>query len=117
MGIDSIFYDTSLNKFYINNAIGNFSYKYFIKNRNALESFKKANDFCKKFDLDNNAINEFIAFSTKEGITGNKLNNQEAIYLKTRIKALIARMIWGETGYHMVLNQNDPTILKSQELF
>ena len=116
VGIDSIFYDTSLNKFYINNAIGNFSYKYFIKNRMALSRYKKANDFSKEFELDNNTLKEFMAFSLKEGVSGNKINIQEALYLKTRIKALIARMMWGETGYHMVLNENDSTILKSKEL-
>ena len=116
IGIDSIFYDTSLNKFYINNAIGNFSYKYYLKNRGFLGKFKDASEFSNKFEPENSVLQEFMAFSEKEGIIPYKLNNKEVLFLKTRIKALISRILWGETGYHMVLNAKDPTILKSKEL-
>jgi carboxyl-terminal processing protease len=116
IGIDSIFYDTSLNKFYINNAIGNFSYKYYVKNKTLLAKFKDASEFSNKFEPENSVIQEFMAFSEKEGIIPYKLNKEELLFLKTRIKALISRILWGETGYHMVLNAKDPTILKSKEL-
>jgi carboxyl-terminal processing protease len=116
IGLDSIFYDTSVNKFYINNAIGNFSYKYYVKNKSILSKYKQSNEFCNNFELENSVIKDFMAFSEKEGIMPYKLNSTEIVYLKTRIKALISRILWRDSGYHMVLNENDPTILKSKEL-
>ena len=116
IAIDSILYDTSLNKYYANNAIGNYSYKYFIKNRTILSNFKKPNDFISNFELNNNDIKEFISFSEKSSTVSYKPTNQEILFLKTRIKALISRILWGETGYHMVLNEKDPTVIKSKEL-
>ncbi len=116
IGLDSIFYDTSVNKFYINNAIGNFSYKYYVKNKSILSKYKQSNEFCNNFELENSVIKDFMAFSEKEGIMPYKLNSAEIVYLKTRIKALISRILWRDSGYYMVLNENDPTILKSKEL-
>jgi carboxyl-terminal processing protease len=116
IGLDSIFYDTSVNKFYINNAIGNFSYKYYVKNRSSLAKYKQPNEYCNNFELENSVIQDFMKFSEKEGIMPYKLNSAEIVYLKTRIKALISRILWRDSGYYMVLNENDPTILKSKEL-
>lgn len=112
VGIDSVMFDSSLNKFYFNNAIGDFSYKYYIKNKNAMSGFKDANEFCRNFNITNNTIADFVAFCKKQGIPAQTPTVKVSEFLKIRIKALVARMIWREAGYHIVLNDQDPTVVK-----
>lgn len=110
--IDSTLFDSSLNQLYEKNAIGNFSYRYFIAHKEALIKYKSVSEFNQGFSLDNTIIKELQTFAASNNISIN-LKSQSAIeFAKIRIKALIARIAYGESGYFFILNNNE-TIYKT----
>lgn len=110
ISLDKIWFDSSLNKLFEKNTIGNFSYRYYIANKTEINKYKNMIDFDNGFNLDNSIINELEKFAITNQVTV-KLKNTESIHFtKLRIKALIARIAFGETGYFYVLNRNEPII-------
>jgi signal transduction histidine kinase len=69
-------------------------------------------EFNQGFSLDNSIIKELQTFAASNNISIN-LKSQSAIeFAKIRIKALIARIAYGESGYFYILNNNE-TIYKT----
>lgn len=105
--MDSILFDTSLNRLYEKNTIGNFSYRYFMGHKQEITQFKTMQDFLSSFRLDNNIINQLEAFATTNNVTINLKNKAAIDFTTNRIKALIARIAFGEPGYFYVLNSDE----------
>lgn len=105
--VDSSFYDSSINRLYFQNTIGNFAYRYYINNREKINEYKTVQAFYNQYSINETVINELKSFSSKYNnpISLNKNSSRE--FTKTRIKALIARIAFGETGYFYVLNRTD----------
>ncbi len=101
------FADTSINKLYTNNIIGNFAYRLFLQEKNKLESFKSAEEFNKEFNISSDSFMNLIRFAKENGSTEIVLNNEAKSFVALRIKALIARIIWNDEGYFKVLNGAD----------
>ena len=105
--IDSTLFDSSLNKLYEKNSIGNFSYRYYIAHKVEISKYKTVNEFETAFKIDDSTIKELQQFATSNNVTIT-LNSKSALdFAKTRIKALIARIAYGESGYFYILNKNE----------
>lgn len=109
VAIEAIWLDTSLNKLYEKNTIGNFSYRYYIAHRAEIDKFSTINDFEKDFQPDLSIINELEQFAAANQVSL-KINTTTLAFTKQRIKALIARIAFGENGYYYVLNKNEEVI-------
>jgi carboxyl-terminal processing protease len=107
VGLDTTYFDTTINKFYLKNTVGNFAYKFYINNRSLLQKYKNANEFINGYQFPANFFESLIQFAKKDSIQITNINTPSRDFLQTRIKALVARIIWGETGYYQVLNSED----------
>ena len=107
VAIDAIWLDTSLNKLYEKNTIGNFSYRYYISHKAEFNNYKNMYDFESGFNPDHSIIKELEQFASTNQVSLNINNNAALAFTKQRIKALIARIAYGETGYFYVLNKNE----------
>jgi carboxyl-terminal processing protease len=67
------------------------------------------------FEVTNEVLAEIIAFAGIE-MQLSELNESTRTVLATRIKALIARNLWGEQGLYPILFEKDPMVLKAKEL-
>jgi carboxyl-terminal processing protease len=105
--IDSTLFDSSLNKLYEKNSIGNFSYRYYIAHKLELSKFKTVNEFESGFKIDDVIIREFQQFAASNNVSINLKSKSALEFAKTRIKALIARIAYGESGYFFILNNNE----------
>jgi carboxyl-terminal processing protease len=106
--IDSTLFDSSLNKLYEKNTIGNFSYRYYIAHKVELSKYKTVNEFENGFKIDDSIIRELQQFGASNNVSINLKSNSALEFAKTRIKALIARIAYGESGYFFILNNNEP---------
>lgn len=113
VALDTTYFDAGINKFYVNNTIGNFSYNYFIENKNAFKKYKSAADFVANFNLPENILDRLEQFAMRDSIKASPTNANAKQYLKTRIKALIARILWDENGYYQVINGDDETFRRA----
>jgi len=106
--IDSTLFDSSLNKLYEKNTIGNFSYRYYIAHKVELSKYKTVKEFENGFKIDDSIIRELQQFGASNNVSINLKSNSALEFAKTRIKALIARIAYGESGYFFILNNNEP---------
>ena len=110
IGVSSIWLDSSINKLFEKNTIGNFSYRYYIAHRREIDQYKNMFDFESNFNLDNLKISELEQFAANNQVSLTINNSASIIFTMLRVKALIARIAFGETGYFYVLNKNEPII-------
>ena len=96
-------------KLYENNTLGNFSYRYFMINKEKITQYKDFKQFEAGFSLDNTVIDELIKFGASNGSSISLKNPQTIAFTKNRIKALIGRIGFGESGYFFIVNANDKT--------
>lgn len=67
--------------------------------------------FQKKFDLNEQTLNEFKAYATQNGLRGSTQEwNTAQKEISRFLKARIAKHLFDDKGFFTVLNQNDPTI-------
>ena len=109
---DSTLYDTSINKLYANNAIGNFSYRYFLSQRQRLTQYRSIEEYISGYEVTDKAVEDLIKFSNNPELQYRLLTKTSVKFLKTRIKAMMARIKWNESGYVQVLNDGDENIAK-----
>ena len=113
--IDPVLFDTNLNALYQKNIIGNFAYRYFLNNNGKIKAFADAAAFASGFNVDDNVIKQLMNFAQNQGIIV-KLNSPASInWTKQRIKAMVARIAWNETGYFQVLNKSDDGFVRAVE--
>jgi hypothetical protein len=56
------------------------------------------------------AVEDLIKFSNNPGLQYRLLTKTSVNFLKRRIKAMMARIKWNESGYVQVLNDGDENI-------
>jgi carboxyl-terminal processing protease len=114
--LDTSFSNDYLTKVLTQQTITEFSYNYFNRNQDKLRAFKTVESFKAGFTVDDKIYDDFIAYNTKNKITGTpeqiKLSSTPA---RLRIKALIARELWGETGFDSIVNGEDETFEKGYQ--
>ncbi len=87
-----------------------FSLSYVDQNRNELLGvYVDVTTFKTSFEVDEKLSNELIEFAMNEGIDENEEQYEKARELiSSRLKALIARGLWGTSAYYEVYNELDP---------
>lgn len=93
-----------------------FVYQYFSENRSQLENYKSAGEFEDKFLFGTTLYNRFVEFATsrlpEETLSANNISKSKA-ELSVYIKAIIARQLFGNEGFYVVMNDSDDAILKA----
>ena len=75
------------------------------------KKYKDFKAFDKKFEIDDDFMNEVLALAEKEKIAFNEEQYERSLpLLKTQLKALIARDLWDMSEYFQVMNTTDRTV-------
>ncbi|MEY4928150.1 MAG: hypothetical protein RI894_2588 [Bacteroidota bacterium] len=105
------------NKYYgeIAGLSSEFTYNYFAKNIESLKSqYKTVEDFAAKYAVSDEIVANFVAFAEKNKV---KRNPSQLVAcsraLKTRMKAYLARQLFGEKGFYYIMNAEDNTVRKA----
>lgn len=113
--LDPAYTDTSLNKLYRNNIIGNFAYRLYLKQKNSIKQYESVDQFKDRYIVSNDVIEQLISFAKENGSSEIHLENDAKSFISNRIKALLARMTWNDEGYYQILNTSDKTMIKALE--
>lgn len=91
-------------------ALNAFSLSYVDENRaSLLGTYPDVQAFKHNFEVDKKVAKELVQFAKKEGIEENEAQFEKAAPLiSARLKALIARGLWGTSAYYQVYNDLDP---------
>lgn len=104
-----------LNTYYIhlNQQIPSFAFRYVDSNREALEE-TGLEEFAENFKVSETLLNGFHDFALKQGVKKND-KSWKAVQkeISQSLKANIARYLWSETGFQLVMNRDDPAVKKA----
>ncbi len=99
-----------------NGIINDFAFDYADKERKKLNEFKSAKLFNETFIITDELYQKFVDYSKKNKVVANLSQIKASSELiKTQLKALIARNIWGNEGYYPVIQRKDNVIKKALE--
>ncbi|HNW97622.1 MAG TPA: S41 family peptidase [Bacteroidales bacterium] len=95
-----------------------YAFDYVDKNRKTLKAtYPDADVFLNKFYVDNSILNEFVAYTEKNGIKkdteGFSLSEKN---IKTYLKAFIGRNLYNDKAFYPTLYQTDKTVQKAIEV-
>ena len=94
--------------------VAEFAIRWIGKNRSNLP--KDAVNFNKKISISDTDLNDFISYARARGFKDKEVNIKRVEpELKTFLKARIGRQLFGDKGYYIVMNSEDPALLKAME--
>jgi carboxyl-terminal processing protease len=97
-----------------NSEFNSFVYNYYLQNKTRIDQYKSANEYTAGFngaELWNNLLtNMNDSFRLKSA------GAKEKDMIQQRLKALLARFKWRNTGFYQVLNNEDTAVKKALEL-
>ncbi len=103
---------SSLNKIFSKNTINWFVYKFYLRNRSYFDNFKTIRAFEQAFQLNNAQWSELETYLKSDTL---KMPQSDIAKkeLALRIRALMARQLFGSAGYYEIMNANDETFEKA----
>ncbi len=111
-------YDSlELNTYYIqlSQHIPGFVFRYLEQQREALSGMG-LETFVSSYSVPSELRQQFLAYTRRNGLAYDATNwRRVQSKVAIQFKAHIARQLWGETGYRMVLNQSDPAVAAALE--
>jgi carboxyl-terminal processing protease len=116
VGFDTNRFSKSITALYVNGSLGNYIYEYYIHHLPEFRTYKDAADFSARFNKDDELWQGLSNYVKKDSISLNTMPAADKALLRTRIRALLARLAWRSEGYFMLMNQTDPVIKKALEL-
>jgi len=108
--IDTSQSSTYFSKIVRKGTLNTFSLSYVDENRGELlGTYPDVATFKASFEVDNKLDRELIQYAKKDGIEDDEDEFEKAnILIDARLKALIARGLWGTSAYYEVYNEIDP---------
>ena len=92
----------------------NYVYNYYLLHKQQIDQYATATDYASRFnsaDMLNSIIN-----SAPDSLRLKNISLKEKELLQQRLKALLARYKWRNSGFYQVLNNDDLVIKKAVEL-
>jgi carboxyl-terminal processing protease len=110
--------DTTGSKQLANNVLGNsnlnsFVYNYYLQHKQAIEKYATATDYTQGFNNTGEMWSDLLKYAVKDSFNFNSVNGKEKELLELRLKALLARYKWRNSGFYQVLNNDDPVVKKA----
>ncbi|MEM9022980.1 MAG: S41 family peptidase [Bacteroidota bacterium] len=106
-----------LSKLRYQGLINQYAFEYADKHRDALSGFGEVATFRKRFSVSGNLMDEFLQFADSNGVVpGSGELGRSSAQIELQLKALIGRHIWQNKGYFPILNEQDETVRKAQNV-
>ena len=116
VGFDTNRISKSITSLYLNGTLGNFVYEYYIHHLTEFRQYKDAADFSTRFNKDADVWRGLGNYVSRDSVSLASISGPDKQLLQTRIRALLARLVWRSEGYFMVMNQSDPVMKKALDL-
>ncbi len=112
--------DTSRQRLQVNSLLAstsfnNFIYNYYLQNRKKVEQYATADVFVKDFTFSDADWTSFVGYASKDSVNLSTTGIVEKQVLLQRLKALLARYRWRNSGFFQVLNADDAMVKKGLE--
>lgn len=89
-------------------------YNYYLQHRQKLDQYKAAPDYVNGFDAAD--MWSLLLSKADDSFQVKTAGPKEKELIQQRLKALLARFRWRNSGYYQVLNSEDPAVKKAMEI-
>ena len=113
--IDTSYYQPAINQLLLNGGFNSFVYNYYLQHRTELEKYPTVEQFIRGFNRTEEMWQGLMNYARKDSINLDQVMGNEKTSLEKRLKALLARFKWRNTGLYEVLNSDDPAIKRAVE--
>jgi len=108
VAMDSVYFSGLLSEIAYSGVIRDYCFNYMDKNRKELSKYKKPDDFIAKFVVTDAMLNGLLESAEKQKVNVNKVVIKKITpQLKTRMKAQLARNLFGDNAMFEVLLETD----------
>lgn len=114
--IDTSTYHHNVNRILDQGGLNSYVYNYYLQHRAEIDKFTSSTDYTQHFNKQSELWNGFTNYANKDSIRLDNLSQRDKNLLETRLKALLARFKWRNTGLWQVLNADDSVIRKAVEV-
>ncbi len=115
--LDSTDNSAYLNKLFYTNTMREYALLYYEENQANLEKYS-FNDFRKNFAVSDEMLGELIELGEANGASYNEQQYMKSrIFIRTFLKAQIARGVWDNEGFFPIYNQTNEIFLEALKLF
>ncbi len=105
-----------LNRMFASTSFNNFVYNYYLQNRKKVDSYATADAFVSEFRFTDTDWGNFVNYAAKDTLDLSGVAAAEKQLLLQRLKALLARYKWRNSGFFQVLNADDAMVKKGMEI-
>lgn len=112
---DTTLFRASLDKIFAKNTINRYVYKLYLKDTTYFHNFKNITEFQQAFQLNTNNWKEFENYLQADSLQMPK-NAEAQKELAIHIKALLARQLFGTSGFYEIMNANNETFKKALQV-
>ncbi|MFT6996713.1 MAG: carboxyl-terminal processing protease [Cryomorphaceae bacterium] len=111
VGLDTVGASEYLSIVSYRGVLNQFGFDYADTHRKDLANFEDYKEFERNFDIDKSMFDSFVGYAEEKGVTPDigGINLSKEV-LKLRIKAYIARNIWGNDGFYSIMTDDDKVI-------
>lgn len=97
--------------------LNDFAFDYADKHRQELEELGSALAFVKKFASHHSLLEQLYSYAQERGLERNNkdIQNSEKV-IAIRLKALIARNIWGNEAYYPIVAKDDKMLIEAEKI-
>lgn len=100
-----------LSKLLYGGVFDQFAFDFIDKNKARFKKYKDADEFSDEFYISSEIINEFVAFAENKLVPKDPVGLKFSMsVIKGRIKADMARHLFGSEGFYMIMNKDDKVI-------
>ncbi|MBL7747752.1 MAG: S41 family peptidase [Chitinophagaceae bacterium] len=92
----------------------NFVYNYYLQNKQKIDQYKSANEYTSGFNSGD--MWSSLLGKTNDSFKLKTAGNSERNLIEQRLKALLARYKWRNSGFYQVLNSDDMAVRKALEI-
>ena len=99
------------------NRINTFAFAYVEAHEDDLNKYQNTSEFQEEFEINERVFNDFVDAAKAKGVQGSasEIENSK-LWVKKRIKASVARKLWGDEGFYRAINENDLMMVKASEI-
>ena len=114
--LDTSSYQRSVSQLLVDGGFNSFVYNYYLQHKAQIDQYATAGDYTQRFNNGEVMWDELVRYATRDSINLNEVGGKEKESLRLRLKALLARYRWRNTGFYQVLNSNDLMVKKALEV-
>jgi carboxyl-terminal processing protease len=114
--LDTSRYQRTVNRLLNDGGFSSFVYNYYLRHKPQIDRYSNATDYAVHFNNGEDMWEELIRSAAKDSINLSTVTGREKESLRLRLKALLARYRWRNTGFFQVLNTDDAVVKRALEL-